>query len=151
MQFLDTGIVNYTLGIQADMLKLSDLSNEYRGSIIPHMIAQELMSLNSIKDEKPHFWVRESHKTSSEVDLLIKHGKYLIPLEIKSGKAGRLRSLHQFIDACDHPYAIRLYAGKFSIDEHQTPAGTPYYLMNLPYYCATKLNEYIEYFIERTS
>ncbi len=148
MQFLDTGIVNYVLGIQADMLKLSDLTNEYRGSVIPHMITQELISMNSIKDEKPHFWVRENRKSTSEVDLLIKFGKLLIPIEIKSGKAGRLRSLHQFIDACDHPYAIRFYAGKFSIEEHTTPGGTPYFLMNLPYYCTTKIYDYIDYFVE---
>ena len=104
--------------------------------------------MNSIKDEKPHFWVRENRKSTSEVDLLIKFGKLLIPIEIKSGKAGRLRSLHQFIDACDHPYAIRLYAGKFSIEEHKTPGGTPYFLMNLPYYCATKIYDYIDYFVE---
>jgi hypothetical protein len=58
-----------------------------------------------------------------------------------------LRSLHQFIDASDHPYAIRLYAGKFSIDDHETLSGKPYYLMNLPYYCVSKLKEYIEYFL----
>jgi len=151
LQFLDTGIVNYVLGIQADMLKLSNLSNKYRISIISHMIAQELISLNSIKDEKPHFWVRENRKSTSEVDLIVKHKSMIIPVEIKSGKTGKLRSLHQFIDAGEHPYAVRLYAENFSIDEHVTPAGTPYFLMNLPYYCATKLHEYIEYFIENKS
>ncbi|MEA3392503.1 MAG: AAA family ATPase [Candidatus Marinimicrobia bacterium] len=151
MQFLDTGIVNYTLGIQAEMLKLGDLSNEYRGAIIPHMMTQELMSMNVLNDNKPCFWVRESTQSSSEVDLLMTYNKMLIPVEIKSGKAGRMRSLHQYIDTCDHSYAIRLYAGKFSIEEHQTSSGTPYYLMNLPYYCATKLNEYIEYLVETKS
>lgn len=151
MQFLDTGIVNYTLGIQADMLKLGDLSDTYRGSVIPHMITQELLSMNTINDIKPCFWVREKSQSSAEVDLLIQYKSMLLPIEIKSGPTGTLKSLHQFIDACDHPYAIRLYAGKFSIDEHSTPAGTPYFLMNLPYYCATKLNEYIEYFVNHKS
>ena len=151
MQFLDTGIVNYTLGIQADMLKLEDLSDTYRGSVIPHMITQELLSINTINDIKPCFWVREKSQSSAEVDLLINFKNMLIPVEIKSGKTGTLKSLHQFIDACDHPYAVRFYAGKFSIEDHITPAGTSYYLMNLPYYCATRLNEYIEYFVNAKS
>lgn len=151
LQFLDTGIINYSLGIQADMLSLEDLSDTYRGAIIPHAITQELLSLNTINDNKPCFWVREKSQSSAEVDLVVKFRNMLIPVEIKSGKTGTLKSLHQFIDACDHSYAVRFYAGEFSIDEHITPGGTPYFLMNLPYYCATKLNEYIEYFVDNNS
>jgi hypothetical protein len=147
LQFLDTGIVNYSLGIQADLLSLEDLSNAYRGAIIPHVITQELISSNSIKDSIPCFWVREKTQSTAEVDLIYQYGDRLFPIEIKSGKTGTLRSLHQFIDASDHPYAIRLYAGKFSIDDHETLSGKPYYLMNLPYYCVSKLKEYIEYFL----
>jgi hypothetical protein len=73
----------------------------------------------------------------------------LIPVEIKSGKEGTLKSLHQFIDAVDHPYAIRLYAGVFSIEEHKTPiAQKTYLLMNMPYYLGTKLFDYVAYFMK---
>lgn len=146
--FLDTGIVNYILGIQADMLELDDLTHEYREAVIPHIITQEYLSLNMLKNIKPCFWVRDRSGSSAEIDLLINYKNLLIPIEIKSGKSGRLRSLHQFIDTCKHPYAIRLFAGKFSIENHVTPSGTPYYLMNLPYYCTTQIEEYIGVFIE---
>ena len=33
-------------------------------------------------------------------------------------------------------------------EESVTPAGKPYYLMNMPYYLGTRLPEYIEYFTE---
>lgn len=58
LQFLDTGLINHVLGIQAEMLRLQDMSQAYKGGIIPHLITQELISLNSINDQKPHFWVR---------------------------------------------------------------------------------------------
>lgn len=38
MQFLDTGIVNYSLGIQAEMMAMDDLSNSYKGVLIPQLI-----------------------------------------------------------------------------------------------------------------
>jgi predicted AAA+ superfamily ATPase len=147
LQFLDTGLINHELNIQAEMLAIEDLNTAYKGAIIPHLVAQELMSLNTRKSVKPIFWVREKNQSSAEVDLVVQFNKMVIPIEIKSGKEGKLKSLHQFIEAAPHPYAVRMYAGKFCIDEHTTKSGKKYFLMNLPYYLSTKLNEYLGYFV----
>lgn len=151
IQFLDTGIVNFELKVQAELLRLNDLSDSYKGSLIPHMITQELMSLNTYKDDKPMFWVREKRNSQAEVDLIYQFGTYVIPIEIKSGKTGTLKSLHQFIDACPHCYAIRVYGGEFSVEKQNTPNGKPYFLMNLPYYLGTKIPEYISYLVKEYS
>lgn len=151
LQFLDTGILNFDLNIQADMLLMDDLSHAYKGTIIPHIINQELLSLNTTSYKKTNFWVREKTQSSAEVDLLFPHDKYVIPIEIKSGKTGKLRSLHQFINQANHPYAVRMYAGKFQIEEAVTPAGKPYRLMNLPYYLGTYLEEYLTYFLDEST
>ncbi|APY10166.1 AAA family ATPase [Seonamhaeicola sp. S2-3] len=148
LQFLDTGLVNYDLKIQTDLLALNDLSKAYKGSVIPHIITQEVMSLNTINNPKPCFWVREKSQASSEVDWVFQYENKLIPIEIKSGPTGSLKSLHEFIERTNHPYAIRIYAGNFCIEEHQTPnKKKKYKLMNLPYYLGTKLPEYIDYFL----
>ena len=147
MQFLDTGLINYALGIQADMLAFKDLSKSYKGAIIPHLIAQELISLNRMNDKKPNFWIREKNQSSSEVDLVYTYKDKIIPIEIKSGATGTLKSLHQFVERSDHPYTVRMYAGEFYIEEAKTQGGKPYLLMNMPYYLGTKIHEYIEYFV----
>jgi hypothetical protein len=147
LQFLDTGLVNHALNIQSDMLGLKDFNSAYRGAIIPHLITQELMSLNTYSNKKPNFWVREKHQASSEVDLVYAFQDKVIPIEIKSGGSGTLRSLHQFIEGANHPYAVRVYAGEFKVERTNTPGGTPYFLMNLPYYLGTKIPQYIEYFL----
>jgi uncharacterized protein len=67
--------------------------------------------------------------------------------EVKSGKQGRLRSLHEFMDRADHPFAIRLLANRFSVEAAKTPSGTPYYLMNLPYYLSAKLKAYVAWMV----
>ncbi len=148
LQFLDTGLVNYELKIQAEMIGMSDMSSAYRGALIPHLITQELISLQTLNYKKPNFWVREKPQASSEIDLVVQYKNKLIPIEIKSGKEGRLRSLHQFIERTDHPYAIRMYGGEFSVEQHVTPQmRKPYLLMNLPYYLGTKLMEYVAHFV----
>ncbi|NIA30840.1 MAG: hypothetical protein GWP06_13120 [Actinobacteria bacterium] len=68
-------------------------------------------------------------------------------MEVKAGKTGVLRSLHQFVQRSDHPYAVRMYKGKLEIVENSTPAGKPYKLLNLPYFLSGKIKEYIEWFM----
>jgi predicted AAA+ superfamily ATPase len=147
LQFLDTGLVNYSLGIQAEMLAMDDLNSAYKGAVIPHLVTQELISLQSISAHTPNFWVREKAQSNAEVDLLYVYNKFVIPIEIKSGSTGSLKSLHQFIEAADHPYAIRMYGGVFKIEQAITPNKKPYLLMNLPYFAGTVLPRYIEWFV----
>ncbi len=148
LQFIDSGLLNHILLLQGEIITLNDLSNLYRGRIIHHLVNQELISIHNEISYKPNFWVREKRTSNSEVDLIYRSGNKVIPIEIKSGKSGTLRSLHQFVDRAPHPYAVRMYAGEFKVEYTKTPAGTPYILMNLPYYLGTKIPQYLEYFIE---
>lgn len=147
LQFLDTGLVNYSLGIQGQMLAMEDLSQAYKGALIPHLVSQELISTTHLTDQKPNFWVREKKQSSAEVDLVIPFQGLAIPVEIKSGATGSLRSLHQFVDACDHGFAVRIYGGELRTEDTLTPAGKPYRLLNLPYYLGTRLPEYLDWFV----
>ncbi len=149
IQFLDIGLVNFSLNIQHELIGMKDLSNAFKGALIPQVITQEIMSLNVFSFHKPHFWVREKKQSSAEVDLIIPYKSKLIPVEIKSGPVGKLRSLHQFMEQCPHQYAVRMYAGKLEINKLKTPLGKEFYLLNLPYYLGIKINEYIEWFINQ--
>ncbi|MCX2492457.1 hypothetical protein OQX63_03180 [Pedobacter sp. PF22-3] len=80
-----------------------------------------------------------------EVDLIYAYKKIVIPIEIKSGSTGSLRSLHQFIDIPAHPFAIRVYGGEFKLEKTITPSGKSYLLLNLPYYLGTRIAEYAEW------
>lgn len=146
LQFLDTGLLNHAMQLQAGMIGLEDLGTVYKGKIVQHLVTQELMAQHDTPSYKPHFWVRENANSQAEVDLLYTCKQYVIPVEIKSGESGSLRSLHQFVEACGHPYAMRLLANRFTVDQTQTPKGIPFLLMNLPYYLGAKIPEYAAHF-----
>ncbi|GHB39274.1 ATP-binding protein [Mongoliitalea lutea] len=148
LQFLDTGLVNYSLGIQGQLLKMEELSAAFKGALIPHLVTQEIISIQDLTDQKPNFWTREKNQSSAEVDLVYPYEGKLIPIEIKSGATGSLRSLHQFVDAANHSYAIRIYAGKLDVEETKTPAGKSYKLLNLPYYLGTQIEQYVAWFLK---
>lgn len=147
LQFLDIGLVNHGLNVQHELIGVKDLSSAYKGALIPQVVTQELISPNTFSYNKPNFWVREKNQSSAEVDLVINFRGLIIPIEIKSGPIGKLRSLHQFMDACPHQYAIRLYAGKFEIHNAKTTKGKTFKLLNLPYFLGAKLLEYIAWFV----
>ena len=66
-----------------------------------------------------------------------------MPVEVKSGKTGTLRSLHSFINNSGCSLAVRLYAGEPCWKSAQTPAGKPYRLLNLPYFLASRIQDYL--------
>jgi predicted AAA+ superfamily ATPase len=148
LTFLDAGLVNYQLGITQELMQVQDLNMAYRGSIVPQLVMQDLISMQ-VLENKPHsFWIREERGSSSEVDIVFPHKQYLIPIEIKSGATGTLRSLHEYMDRCPHHYAIRMYKGHLRIDDALTSKGKKYKLLSLPYFTGAWLEQYIDWFLE---
>jgi len=148
LQFLDTGLLNYSLGIQAGMISIKDLNDFHQGRIIQHLVTQQVLAQYSSPLFRPVFWTREKPTSSAEVDLVIQYKQYVIPVEIKSGKQGKLRSLHQFVENAEHAFALRLLANKLSVEEVKTPGGKKFHLLNLPYYLSTKITLYMDWFIK---
>jgi len=142
LQVLDTGMVNFLAGIQKEVFSTPDLLDVYNGKIIEHIVSQELMATNKDFLNKPLFWVREKEGASAELDFLVVVEGKGIPVEVKSGKTGKLKSLHQYIEMSDSPIAIRLYSGKFQIDKLHTVSGKPFTLLSMPYFLASKIIAY---------
>ena len=144
LQLLDTGLVNFFAGVQKDVFISNDLTDVYQGKIVEHIVGQEILANNTNLLSTILFWVREKKDSSAEVDFLFVKDGTAIPVAVKSGKVGKLKSLHQYIDLSDVMLAIRLYKGQFQIDQLKTPTGKAFTLLNLPYYLAGNLEKYIE-------
>ena len=149
LQFLDTGLLNNALGVQSEIIGLEELNSFHRGRLIQHLAAQQFQAQTTTTLYKPLFWVREKANSNAEVDLIYQYKKYIIPVEVKSGAQGTLRSLHQFVERSEHKIGIRLLANRFSLEKTKTPGGTPYLLMNMPYYASTKIHHYAEWLISQ--
>ena len=147
LQFLDTGLLNYRAGLQVSFFEHDNLHSFYRGKIAKHIVYQEIIASDCLTDRKPVFWTRKTKQSNAEVDYLLPYRDILIPVEIKAGKSGSLRSLHQFMDRAEHPWAIRLYSDEISVDRVKTSKGKFFHLLNLPYYLAGELNAYAEWFV----
>jgi hypothetical protein len=148
LQMLDTGLMNFYAGLQHELILVKDLHTIYMGRVIEHMAGQEILAAENALHYKPQWWTREKKDSMAEVDFLVPVDGKIIPVEVKAGATGTLRSLLMLMDMLPHAYAVRLYAGKLKIDEVQTPGGKTIYLLNLPYFFAGKMKDYVSWLMQ---
>ncbi|MBU4485213.1 ATP-binding protein [bacterium] len=141
--FLDSGLVVHKLGLTENELQVKDLNSLFRGAITEQIAGQTFYSANLDKKTAPFFWYRNAPGSTAETDYLFQFGGRLIPVEVKSGKSGRLRSLHRFMLASPNDMAIRLYSGELS-EEIVTLENKKYELISVPFYLQWRLNELIK-------
>jgi uncharacterized protein len=150
LQLLDTGLVNYFSGIQKPLFQSHDMNAIFEGQIARQVVGQEILATENPGEgelARLNFWIRNKAQSTAEVDFVIQYNDLVIPVVVKSGEPGRLRSLHQFMDNAPHTYAVRLYAGKLAVQQTQTIRGKKFYLLNLPYFLAGKIREHLKGFI----
>lgn len=147
LQFLDTGLLNFGVGLQKEILGTKDLNSVYQGTMIEHLVGQELIAHKSTPLEKLNFWVRDKNSSDAELDYVYPYEGKAVPIEVKSGSSGKLRSLLNFLDESRLNYAIRFFAGELSLNEIKTPKGKTIHLLNLPYFLAGQTEKYIEWLL----
>ncbi len=143
VQLVDTGLLCQARNIGPEILNIDSLNALFKGRIARHIVTQEIIAQHHEPGYQPFFWVREQNGSSAEVDLLVQHGGKATPVEVKAGPTGRLRSLHSFIDRSSAKRAVRLLRNAYSSEQIKTPAGTEYELVNVPYYAAGMIGEYL--------
>ena len=107
--FLDAGLVATSLGLNLVKLEMvDDLLMINKGAMAEQFIGQHLL-YDRPAYEKPQlfYWNREKKGSSAEVDYLIAHENQVVPVEIKAGTTGSLKSLQVFIAEKKAPVALR--------------------------------------------
>jgi predicted AAA+ superfamily ATPase len=141
--WIDTGLVNYSAGLQRELFGIKDISESWKGKIAEHIVGQELLSSSTKVSEKRCFWVREAKNSQAEIDFIFQYEGQLIPIEVKSGNCSTLKSLHSFMESSTQDIAIRFWNNPFSNDLITLPSGKKYTLYNLPFYYAGQLEVFL--------
>lgn len=101
--FFDTGLLLTQLGLNGSNVLLDspiDLIN--KGSIAELFVGQEILKYSSPYIRQSLFYWQRSKKGSvAEVDYIISKESSIIPIKVKSGTKGSMKSLYMFLD--EHP------------------------------------------------
>jgi len=93
---LDIGLMQRLCQLPlAEGIQQDNLMAIYRGKLAEQFVAQEMLAAN---DGELFYWAREAHSSSAEVDFLAVCNGTICPVEVKSGSAGTLRSLHLMLN-----------------------------------------------------
>jgi len=117
LMFLDVGLVNHLCGL--DLKSITVLDNDTlinKGKIAEQFIGQHLIASGDMtRSSNLNYWLRENKKGNAEVDFVTVINGKIIPIEVKAGKSGSLKSLHQFIyQKNEIKTAIRFDLNKYS-------------------------------------
>lgn len=111
------------------------------GAVAEQFVGQHLLT-SGLPYEAPvlHYWAREARNAAAEVDYVLPIGRHVVPVEVKAGTTGSLRSLHQFLTEKRSDFAVRLNGDVPSLlhDARRLADGSviDYRLLSLPLYLA---------------
>ncbi len=151
--FLDVGLMSTASGMKSlsrDEFFSTRFVNE--GKMAEQFIAQHLRFEKEMYIRPLlHYWLREKRKNNAEIDFLIQSGRFPIPVEVKAGKSGSLKSLHLFCTMYNLHNAIRFDLNKPSVlnCNHKISMGDKivavnYKLVNLPLYMVEETRRMVE-------
>ena len=149
--FLDVGLMSKAAGLDAAAIGRMDsvrLVNE--GALAEQFVGQHLLCFRG-PSEPPllHYWLREGRANNAEVDYLVDLNGEVVPVEVKAGASGSLRSLAQFMKEKGPRRACRFDLNPAS---RQTVAAVPskglpsYPLVSLPLYAVAVFGDILARF-----
>ncbi len=86
------------------------------GAITESFVGQELLAYSPASQKKDlYYWIREKQGSKAEIDYIHSDKGNIIPIEVKSGTTGTLKSMHIFLDSKKHaPFGIQFSKQNFN-------------------------------------
>lgn len=134
--FLDIGLLQHAQGVTSDLL-LGDIGSMLNtGVLAEQFVGQELLAYQpSFEPASLFYWDREKRGSEAEVDYVIQQGSRIIPIEVKAGSTGRLKSLHVFMQEKDTTLGLHL---------SQQPLHYHAGVLSVPLYLCWKVPQFID-------
>jgi predicted AAA+ superfamily ATPase len=135
---LDVGLISIALGLSLQQIDvIHDLNLINKGAIAEQVVGQ-LLRVIEVPYIHPdlYYWQRDKKGSAAEIDYIIQHENRIIPIEVKSGTAGSLKSLHLFMQLKQLSQALRINSdipSRVQVNTHLTSA-ISYQLCSIPFY-----------------
>ena len=147
--FLDVGLVSSQLGLMLHQIRdITDINLINKGDISEQVVGQLLKTISPLNiDPQLCYWIREKKSSNAEVDYVIQHNNIIIPIEVKSGKTGTLKSLHLFMHEKQLNKAVRINSDITSttiVKTIQNQKEIEYNLLSIPMYLVGQLHRLLE-------
>ncbi|MDX2022750.1 MAG: AAA family ATPase [Deltaproteobacteria bacterium] len=143
--FLDVGLYTNMTGVDAANIRTrDDLTLINNGQLAEQLVGQELRACRPFNQEPQLFtWARETKNSNAEVDYVLQVSDKVVPVEVKAGATGRLRSLQMMVQEKALSLAVRVNSQPMQRSELETalPIGPSrkFTLLSVPFYMVSEL------------
>jgi hypothetical protein len=106
--FLDIGLMNRVMKIDYnEVFNHTNLLAIYRGQLAEQFVGQEFATATN---NQLYYWAREEKNSNAEIDFLLYYKGNFVPVEVKDGPSGKLRSLHLYRNTYEPNYSVVINA-----------------------------------------
>lgn len=146
--FLDIGLLSTILGLHLHRItNLEELLLVNNGAMAEQFIGQHLLYRHGgRKIPELFYWRRDAKSASSELDYLIEHNGHVLPIEVKAGTSGSLKSLHVFVVSKNTSLGIRFNTNSGLREESRAyfmgKGSKEFSLLSLPLYQIGQLERF---------
>lgn len=147
---LDVGLSSADLGISlSELASINELDLINKGGIAEQVVGQLLRTIFPLYQEPAlYYWLNIDKNASAEIDYVMQHGNKVIPIEVKAGTIGTLKSLHRFMHLKKLRLAVRINSALpviFEMDIKETQGASVHYqLRSIPFYLIGELHRLLE-------
>lgn len=128
LNFLDVGLMQNACGLQAELAVQKDFMQINSGAIAEQLVGQELRAYTDrYSPGDLFFWARDKKGSSAEVDYITSVDSHIIPIEVKAGKTGVLKSLKLFLLEKGGVVGVRISQQELSF--HGNVLSVPLYML----------------------
>jgi uncharacterized protein len=108
LYFIDIGLHMCLAKVPYEtLMQNKNVDHLFSGAWAEQFVAQSLW----IRTESTlYYWARAERNSNAEVDFVYEKNADIIPVEVKSGPSGRLRSLHQLLKENTHITTAKVYS-----------------------------------------
>jgi len=124
--FLDIGLFHSISGVYGEIIKEKDINVIFKGSVAEQFVGQEIIcAQNPHSKSELYYWAREAKNSNAEIDYLIESSGAIIPVEVKSGPKGKLKSMIFFLENYNLPQGVKISQAAFNNESN---------ILSLPFY-----------------
>lgn len=134
LNFIDVGLLQFINQIDTSILFSDDIMQINNGGLAEQFVGQELLAYSpSYRKNALYFWARDG-SAKAELDYVITVAGKIIPIEVKAGRLGRLRSLHYFMETDKSEIGVRISQAPLSLERN---------ILSVPLYMVSELERLI--------
>lgn len=126
--FLDIGLMQNANKIDPHKILTEDIWQVNEGALAEQLVGQEFLAYgNSEENMHLYYWEREEAGSTAEVDYVSEVGSRVVPIEVKAGTGGHLKSLSRFIDDKKSDFGLRISPKQ--MEKKNKVINLPFYLI----------------------